>query len=155
MTVWLLDVNVWVALAWPLHARHAAAQAWFDAVPERRWASCPLTQAAFVRLSCHPGIIGEQLKMSSILCTLVRSTGQPTHEFWPADLPLPGAVADWGARLGGPQQVNDAYLLGLAIAHGGILATFDQAIPALLPPASPHLAAVELLTSSSPTHPPA
>lgn len=33
------------------------------------------------------------------------------------------------ALLGGYRQLTDAYLLGLAVKHGGRLATFDRAIP--------------------------
>jgi predicted nucleic acid-binding protein len=33
-------------------------------------------------------------------------------------------------RILGPRQLTDVYLLGLAMKHGGRLATLDQAIPA-------------------------
>ena len=32
-------------------------------------------------------------------------------------------------RLHGPRQITDAYLLALAVAHGGCFVTFDGAVP--------------------------
>ncbi len=51
-------------------------------------------------------------------------------------LPLADAVAFAGVRLLGHQQVTDAYLLGLAMRRGGILATLDERIAALAEPKS-------------------
>jgi hypothetical protein len=45
----------------------------------------------------------------------------------------------------GHQQVTDAYLLGLAIRHGGRLATMDQRIGALTEPKSAPGAALEVV----------
>ena len=52
--------------------------------------------------------------------------GLPGHAFWPDDLSLldPGHVNR--ARLLDSAQVIDSYLLALARAHKGELATFDQ-----------------------------
>lgn len=145
MSVYLLDVNVWVALAWSEHSHYEAAHAWFRAVPERRWATCPLTQSAYVRLSLNPRIAGQTLTMSAVLRSLSRHLAQPGHEFWPDAAPFLDLLQAYNAQLVGPKQVTDAYLLGLAIAHGGVLATFDRALASLLPPDSPHFAALELL----------
>jgi len=41
------------------------------------------------------------------------------------------AVTFSGGRLMGRQQVTDAYLLGLAIRRGGVLATLDPTIASL------------------------
>ena len=50
---------------------------------------------------------------------------QPEHEFWPDNLPLAEAL-DLGGPVTGHQQITDAYLVALAIANGGRLATFDR-----------------------------
>jgi predicted nucleic acid-binding protein len=42
-------------------------------------------------------------------------------------------VEPFANGLVGHRQVTDAYLLGLALRHGGRLATFDQGIGTLLP----------------------
>ena len=59
------------------------------------------------------------------------------HAFWPDDLPFAEAVVFTGARLVGHQQVTDAYLLGLALRRGGVLATLDERIAALTELKSP------------------
>ena len=67
------------------------------------------------------------------------------HSFWPDQLPLAEAIAFAGLRLVGHQQVTDAYLLGLALSRGGVLATLDQGIAALLEPKSPERKALEFV----------
>lgn len=37
-------------------------------------------------------------------------------------------TAPFAARITGPQQVTDAYLLGLAIKRDGVLVTFDRGL---------------------------
>ena len=49
----LPDVNVLIALAWPNHVHHDPARSWFAANLNTGWATCPLTEAGFVRLSCN------------------------------------------------------------------------------------------------------
>jgi len=61
---------------------------------------------------------------------LKRVTSLPGHGFWPDDLPLPDALAAYPG-LGSHRHVTDGYLLSLAVAHDGILATLDRGIIAL------------------------
>lgn len=51
------------------------------------------------------------------------------HQFWPDDTSLSDEARFDSTRILGPKQITDIYLLGLAVAHGGCLATFDRAIP--------------------------
>jgi predicted nucleic acid-binding protein len=51
--VYLLDVNVLLALCDPLHVHHAAAHRWFAAVGRFAWATCPITENGFVRIAAH------------------------------------------------------------------------------------------------------
>ena len=64
MTTALLDINVLLALAWPNHDHHDAAHRWFDEVPDRKWATCTLTQLGFIRissnLSANPQMVSPQ-----------------------------------------------------------------------------------------------
>lgn len=50
----LLDVNALVALAWDSHIHHARIREWFTANATLGWATCPLTEAGFVRVSTNP-----------------------------------------------------------------------------------------------------
>ena len=57
------------------------------------------------------------------------ATAHSAHEFWPDDLSLLVAGLIDATRIHGPRQLTDAYLLALAVKHGGRLVTFDGAIP--------------------------
>jgi hypothetical protein len=46
--------------------------------------------------------------------------------FWPDDISLLDNERFDAARLLSSAQVTDSYLLGLACAHGGLLASFDR-----------------------------
>jgi predicted nucleic acid-binding protein len=50
----------------------------------------------------------------------------PGHEFWPDDISLLDKNKIELNRMLSANQVTDSYLLALAIAHGGQLATFDR-----------------------------
>jgi predicted nucleic acid-binding protein len=50
----------------------------------------------------------------------------PAHEFWPDGITLMDRRHVHVARLLNSAQVTDSYLLALAVAHGGKLATFDR-----------------------------
>ncbi len=54
-------------------------------------------------------------------------------------------AASAGVRLVGHPQVTDAYLLGLTILRGGVLATLDQRIAALTEPKSAERKALEIV----------
>jgi predicted nucleic acid-binding protein len=46
----LLDANVLIALGDSNHVHHGRVQQWFHAQPGRAWATCPLTENAFLRI---------------------------------------------------------------------------------------------------------
>ena len=144
MAVALLDVNVLVALAWPRHVHHAPAQQWFSSRRSQGWATCPLTQLAFVRLSAQPAVVNTIVSVSEALQILEANTSTPEHKFWPLDYGL-NLLPEIRARLMGHQQQTDAVLLDLAIRRGGKLATFDRRLENLLAPGSPHGSALEIL----------
>jgi uncharacterized protein len=79
------------------------------------------------------------------LQVLTANTAAKDHAFWPDELPVAEAVAFTGVRLMGHQQVTDAYLLGLAIRRGGVLATLDERIAALTEAKSAELKALEMV----------
>ena len=130
--VYLLDVNVLIALAWPQHVHHKVAHAWFDKVGSKRWASCPLTQLAFVRISSNQKIIAGAVSPRAAMQALAQMTSLPGHQFWPDDLPLNELASFSSAALVGHRQVTDAYLLEVARHHHGLLATLDGGIAELL-----------------------
>lgn len=144
MSVGLLDVNMLIALAWPSHVHHARAQAWFTRHARKGWATCPLTQCAFVRISSNPRIIPEAVSPRETLRLLGQVIARDDHVFWPDDIGLMGAEVPT-ALLVGHLQVTDAYLLGLAIRNGGRLVTLDKGIAGLLGAGSPHRSVLEIV----------
>lgn len=132
MSVGLLDTNVLIALAWPSHVHHAHAHAWFARHAAAGWATCPVTELGFVRISSNPKIIPDAVSPRQALGLLSRMVSLPHHVFWPDDLSLADARVP-SALLLGHRQVTDAYLLGLAIRRRGVLVTFDRSVTALLP----------------------
>jgi uncharacterized protein len=57
------------------------------------------------------------------------ATATSYHEFWPDDLSiLDQSIVDH-ARIHGPKQVTDVYLLSLAVKHAARFVTFDAAVP--------------------------
>ena len=145
MKPYLLDVNVLIALAWPSHVHHRRSQRWFAGLRNRGFRTCPLTQTGFVRVSSNPAFTKEAVPPSVALALLARVTGLASHGFWPADLTLADAIGKTGLIVG-HRQVTDAYLLALARARGGILATLDRGVLAL---AGRSLSDVELLNSAN------
>lgn len=131
MSAALLDVNVLIALAWPQHVHHAAAHRWFDSKSRGAWATCAITQLAFVRISSNPKIIPEAVAPRSAHAALCALTGLRGHVYWEA-LPAPAQCATLKAvSMVGHLQVTDAYLLDLARHHVGRLITFDKGLLAL------------------------
>jgi hypothetical protein len=124
----LLDANVLIALAWPAHVSHSVAHKWFDKHAHKGWATCPLTECAFVRVISNPAFSLDALTPQSAIELLIANRKHPTHQFWKDDIDLPQALRLGDRRLTGHQQVTDGYLLGLAIHHDGKLATFDQGV---------------------------
>ena len=132
MKVALLDVNMLIALAWPSHVHHRIAHTWFAEHSSAGWATCPLTQCAFVRISSNEKIIREAVSPQVALTLLGQIIAHKNHVFWPDDARLTDEVIPSGLLVG-HRQVMDAYLLGLAIHHGGLLVTLDAGVSALLP----------------------
>lgn len=132
MSAYLLDVNVLIALTWPIHVHHVAARSWFDGHARDGWATCPVTELGFVRVSSNPGVIVDAVRPTEAAAVLRRLTSLPGHCFWPDDLAVTEAELFQSLSLVGHRQVTDAYLIALAHHHGGRLATLDRGLPALI-----------------------
>ena len=122
----LLDVNVLIALLDPSHIQHDVAHKWFEARGRHAWATCPLTENGVLRIVGHtrypnsPGTPAAVAELMTGICAL------PGHTFWPDDISLFDSEKLDMTRLLSSGQVTDSYLLALAWAHGGQLATFDR-----------------------------
>ena len=127
----LLDVNLLLALTWPKHLHHHDAQTWFKQARSAGFRTCPITQLGFVRISCNPSFTPSAVSPRTALAMLTQIVELPEHEFWSDNLQLPAAIdASWPVT--GYKQLTDTYLLGLAKARGGRLATLDRRISTLV-----------------------
>lgn len=131
MAVALLDANVLIGLLSEDSEFHTAAQRWFLQNARKGWATCPFTQAAFVRIVSNPAASKSGIRPAQAIEVLEENLLHPNHEFWKDDLTLAEATATFRDLLSGHQQITDAYLLGLALRYKGRLATFDKGIAAL------------------------
>lgn len=123
----LLDVNVLIALLDADHSLHARATEWFAGHARTAWASCPITQNGCARVMSHPGY-PQPVPVRAVIERLAEAVASAHHEFWADDVSLlDSRVAD-SARIHGPRQITDLYLLALAVRHGGRFATFDASV---------------------------
>ncbi|MGQ0732174.1 MAG: TA system VapC family ribonuclease toxin [Acidobacteriota bacterium] len=141
----LLDVNLLLALAWPNHVHHEDAHAWFSAERGRGWATCALTQAAFLRLSAQPAVVKMTIALADAMAVLEANVAASEHEFWPLDQGFGDMAKEIRERVVTHRQVTDAVLLALAIGRGGRLATLDRGIQQLLDADSPHRTSLEIV----------
>lgn len=129
----LPDVNVLVALAWPNHVHHERARAWFEESHRRGWATCPVTESGFVRVSSNRKVVPEARRPGEAILLLREMTSLRGHVFWADDTSI--ARSRWIAaeRLVGHGQVTDAHLVALCLERKGRLVTFDGGVADVLP----------------------
>lgn len=125
----LLDVNVLVALFDPDHVHHELAHDWFADHRAQGWATCPITENGLLRVLANPAYGSAIARPSELAARLRRFCASSHHEFWPDKVSLCDPALFDPAFVAGHRQITDVYLLGLAKANGGCLATFDATIP--------------------------
>jgi toxin-antitoxin system PIN domain toxin len=118
VSTWLLDVNALLGCAWRNHADHTAIFNWLARVGD--WATCPLTESGFVRISMTPAY---QALFEDARKSLATLRALPGHRFMAdtvdaASLPLITSYKD----------TTDAHLVTLAKRHGMKLATLDLSL---------------------------
>jgi len=124
-------VNVLVALAWPNHIHHRQAVGWFVENRDAGWATCPITEAGFVRVSSNARVLPEARTPSEARTLMAALRTKGTHHFWEDDVSVIDDPCGVFEGVVGHRQVTDAHLLTLAIRRGGALATFDRGIVTL------------------------
>jgi uncharacterized protein len=122
----LLDVNVLIALIDPTHVGHDAAHRWFEATGAASWATCPLTENGVIRIVGHPRYPNSAGSPAAVAPLVARLRTLSGHVFWNDDFSLTECPVVDPTRITTPAQVTDTYLLALAIANKGQLATFDR-----------------------------
>lgn len=127
--MYLLDINVWLALAFSQHKHHTSAHSWFGALPTNRQCNfCRYTQRGFLRLSTNP--------KSNPLQTQTMTQAWAIYDGLLRD-PRIGFLAEpdvleshWRqfSQLGSYSHNlwNDAYLAAFALAGNYEVVTFDK-----------------------------
>jgi len=86
-----------------------------------------------VRIVSNPAFSGSAVFPREAMDLLETNLAHPARRYWRDDSGFLKTVRPIRDQIQGHRQVADAYLLGLAIRHGGRLVTLDRAISALLP----------------------
>jgi uncharacterized protein len=125
---YLLDVNVLVALLDEAHVHHAVTQN-LIAHPKLKIATCALTENGVLRVLNLPGYSTYGPPgFGAVRAQLEQLCEDKDHEFWPCDVTLRDfSKVNW-SRVMGHNQITDVYLLALAVAHNGALATLDHRV---------------------------
>jgi len=126
VTVFLLDVNVLIALVDPAHVQHDQAHQWFSRVGHKAFATCPLTENGLIRIVGHPKYPNSPGPPIVVLPSLAAIRSLAGHTFWADDLSIADDAFFATELLSSHSRVTDSYLLALAHAKDGRLATMDQ-----------------------------
>lgn len=125
--MYLLDVNVLIALCDKQHEHHQIAWQWFSTHSRASgWATCPITENGVLRilsLKNYPHRIS--VADGALLLNALKSAGG--HDFR-TDSPSPADPHLFRHDLIRTDDTTDAYLLALAVHNRGMLATFDRRI---------------------------
>ncbi len=105
-------------------------RAWFSANGVAGWATCPVTESGFVRVSSNPKVLPSVIGVDAARSVLSVLHAVDGHRFLANDVsPVDADVP----TVAGHRQVTDALLLTLARRHGLRLVTFDAGVAALAP----------------------
>jgi predicted nucleic acid-binding protein len=122
-TSYLLDSSVLIPLTVAEHVHHERASRW--AAGAARFATCPVVEGALVRFAVRLGA-----RATDVQHTLRVMRSRPGFTFWPDSISFLDLDLE---PVRGHGQVTDAYLVGLAVANNGILATLDKGLAELWP----------------------
>ncbi len=114
----LPDVNLLLAYGWRSHADHKRSRAWFAKLS--RFATCPITELGFLRVSMSPAYRASFEDAAKILNTL---TTMKAARFLSCDL-----AATQISLVTRYKDTTDAYLVSLAGKHAHRFATLDDGI---------------------------
>ncbi len=146
----LLDVNVLLALVDPDHVHHDLAHDWFAGQRPHGWATCPLTETAFVRVLSHRRY-GAGLRPADAVAALAAFKASGQHHFWSDTVSLTDEALFRADRIPTARYVTGAYLLALARKRLGVLATFDAAVPiTAVDDGENYVTIIRILESSNP-----
>jgi toxin-antitoxin system PIN domain toxin len=126
--MFLLDVNVLIALADSDHVHHGRVRSWFKGVCGDGWATCPLTENGFIRILSHPAYENSPGSAEEVRAVLRELCLFPGHQFWEEALSLRDETLFPSLGGVGSKGLTDIYLVALAVHGKGRLATLNERI---------------------------
>lgn len=103
-------------------------RAWFAANGFAGWATCPITESGFVRVSSNPIVLPSAIGVDAARGVLSILRAHPNHRFLTDDVSMGDSDVP---SIAGYRQVTDVHLLTLARRRGVRLVTFDSRILAV------------------------
>ncbi|KQS72899.1 hypothetical protein ASG39_03995 [Rhizobium sp. Leaf371] len=123
--IFLLDVNLLIALADEKHAHHDLVEEWFATQVLDGWATCPITENGLIRILSNAAYSNTVRHCAAAQAALSSLRLRGNHQFWSDDISLTDrAIFDLKGL--SSKDSTGTYLLGLAASKGGKLATFDR-----------------------------
>ncbi len=123
--MYLLDVNVLIAMAIRQHEFHQRVLRWMAADNVCEVATCSITELGFVRVLTQAPLYRFSVIESRSMLLRMLASPRLNHVFL-ADNNDCTRLPNW---VSSPKQITDGHLLGLSKAYGAQLATLDQKIP--------------------------
>jgi toxin-antitoxin system PIN domain toxin len=133
MTLFFLDVNVWIALSDGGHPHNADASAWLNHCPQdARLIFSRFTQLGLLRLLTNSVVMGDKtLTLGEAWAVYDRWLQDPRVEFYPeprnVEAGFRQATEPFAAKTAS-KWVGDCWLLAVAEAAQARLVTFDRAL---------------------------
>ncbi len=126
--MYLLDINVWLAMAFEAHVHHKPARNWFEKTEENSCNFCRPTQAGFLRLATNPALFGDE--------TLTLNSAWACYDALIDDFRVGFSREPFGLEhlwrryttgaVYSPKVWNDAYLAAYALGADLTLISFDK-----------------------------
>ncbi len=136
----LLDVNVLIALVWPNHVHHRAARQWFFEFHEQGWATCPVTESGFIRVSSNQRVTPEARTPAEAAHLLELLCSRSGHTFLGDSVRFTKHLQTFEQISLTSAQVSDLHLIFLASGAGATFVTFDRGAASMaMILESPHL----------------
>jgi len=98
---------------------------WFARHHRGGWATCPVTEAGFVRVSSNPTVLPSPIGAESARSVLAALRAVDGHSFLTDDVSV---CDDDVPPVHGYRQVTDVHLLTLARRHQASMVTFDRGL---------------------------
>jgi toxin-antitoxin system PIN domain toxin len=130
MSVFLPDINVWIALTVVEHDQHPEAIRWFDSTSSDSLAFCRVTQMGFLRLLTNTHVMKGDALTPQAAWRRLDHVGRAVH---PVFAPEPALLETaWRGSTSGPKTGPNvwtrAYLAAFARLPGFTFVTFDRGV---------------------------